>query len=223
MLLLSLDCASSSCAVCVWQDGVARALAEEKMQRGQDARLMPLVLDVMKKADADFAQLDRIAVTRGPGSFTGLRIGLAAARGIGLAADKPVLGVDRFRIYRERQKALQGPLLVVLQSKRLELFCRYYPASGEAEEPCMLPPGDIVALVSARAPLTLAGDATDLLRSVLPPSAAMCPASEPETVTSAALAAKAALDDPSFLPRPLYLRAPDVTFAKGSPANECCA
>ena len=99
MMVLGIDSAGAGCGVCVWQDGRVLASAFEAMERGQDRRLVPLILEVMQKAGADFDTLDRIAVTRGPGSFTGLRIGIAAARGIGLAASKSVLGIDRFAIY----------------------------------------------------------------------------------------------------------------------------
>ena len=99
MIVLSLDSAGSGCAACVWQDGQVRSLQTEKMSRGQDARLVPLVLAVLQEAKLGFADVDRIAVTRGPGSFTGLRIGLSAARGFGLAADTPVLGIDRLAIF----------------------------------------------------------------------------------------------------------------------------
>lgn len=199
-----------------------QALAEERMERGQDARLMPLILEVMSRAELDFPQLDRIAVTRGPGSFTGLRISLAAARGIGLAADKPVVGIDRFRIYREQYKTHLGNFLVVLQSKRQELFCCSYPASGETAEPCMLMPEEIASLTGKNAPLMVVGDAQELLRGLLPPSTTVGQATQPEVVTSAVLAAGIAINDPDFLARPLYLRAPDVTFAKTGPENGCC-
>src|SRR3984957_2129291 len=113
MLILSLDSAGSGCSACIWRDGQVVAAAAESMQRGQDRRLMPLILEVMKKANTEFEALDRITVTRGPGSFTGLRIGLAAARGIGLAAGKPVIGIDRFSIYREMFRAENKNVFVV--------------------------------------------------------------------------------------------------------------
>src|SRR3954468_24860677 len=63
------------------------------MKRGHAEALMPLIARVIKQSGIGFAALDRIAVTTGPGSFTGLRVGLSAARGIGLAANKPVVGI----------------------------------------------------------------------------------------------------------------------------------
>ncbi|MDD5586007.1 MAG: tRNA (adenosine(37)-N6)-threonylcarbamoyltransferase complex dimerization subunit type 1 TsaB [Alphaproteobacteria bacterium] len=243
MRILGLDAAGHACAACVWEDGKVLAVAEEKMERGQDARLVPLVLEVMGKAGTDFPQLDRFAVTRGPGSFTGLRIGLAAARGFGLASEKPVIGVDRFSIYREQfinnpsplegAESLTPPrnrcaistlpqgegdfgqdLLVVLDSKRIELFCRLYPAEGAPHEAGMMTPEEIAALMRERAHLAICGDANDLLRPALPESAVYLDAAAPEVVTCAALAALADPQDPAFLPRPLYLRAPDVTLKK---------
>jgi len=236
MLILSVDSSGRACAACVWQDGKILAQNIEPMERGQDARLIPLIQEVMAKAGIDFPALDRIAVTRGPGSFTGLRIGLAAARGLGLAANKPVIGIDRFSVYRERQKAPSQNLLIVLDSKRDELFCRLYlsslharrspsPLEGEdrrgvcknnflSTEPNMLTPEQIAALAERHAPLFITGDANDILRRHMPKTTTLIEPAEPEVVTCAMLAAKADPEDPACLPRPLYLRAPDVTVCK---------
>ncbi len=209
MIILGIDTAGHACSVCVWRDGMTLAHAEERMERGQDARLVPLVLEVMAQAGVDFAQLDRIAVTRGPGSFTGLRIGLSTARGFALAADKPVIGISRFAVYHAQRKANPAPYLIVLDSKRQELFCQ----TG-AQEPCMLLPDVVAVLLRAQPDMVVVGDAAALLREHLPETTVFAPLTEPEVVTAAALAASAAVDDTEHLPRPLYLRAPDVTVAK---------
>ncbi|MDE1900013.1 MAG: tRNA (adenosine(37)-N6)-threonylcarbamoyltransferase complex dimerization subunit type 1 TsaB [Alphaproteobacteria bacterium] len=196
MIVLSIDCAGSGCGVCVWQDGRIVAVAREKMARGQDARLMPMIVDVMAQAGLDFAQIDRIAVTRGPGSFTGLRVGLAAARGVGLAAGKPVIGIDRFAIYRAARA--QGDVLVVIDSKRADLFCQFFPAAGTADEPRLMTQKDIDIFAAAHPGVAIVGDiATPDIDE-----AALC----------AALAVRAETGHADFLPRPLYLRAPDVTL-----------
>jgi len=212
MLVLAIDSASSSCAVCVWQDGIVRAGVTEQMERGQDQRLLPLILDVMHIAGIDFLQLDKIAITRGPGSFTGLRIGLAAARGIGLAADKPVIGIDRFAIYRRACTPTNQNLLIVLQSKRAELFCKFYPAAQSAAEATMMTPAQIAEFCNVHPDTIITGDVTDL------PNYVAAPINEIEIC--AALAALIAANDPSFLPRPLYIRAPDVTFPKAREAAQ---
>src|SRR5690349_8552531 len=94
MLILAIDTALDSCAAAVLDTG-AGVIAQESqaMKRGHAEALMPLLARVMKAAGTGFAALDRIAATTGPGSFTGLRVGLSAARGIALAAGKPVVGV----------------------------------------------------------------------------------------------------------------------------------
>lgn len=184
----------------------------ERMERGQDARLLPIVKAAMAEASCSFSQLDRIAVTRGPGSFTGLRIGLAAARGLGLASRKPVIGIDRFSIYAADNPEETSPFLVVLESRRLELYTRLYRVPQQGEEPALRAPDEIIALMKNDPRMKIAGDARGTLKTSVP-AEAFTPATQEETIVCAALAAKASPDDVSFLPRPLYLRAPDVTFS----------
>lgn len=207
MLILSIDSSGSNCSVCIWRDGTVLSQISEQMERGQDQRLIPLVLYTLKQANTSFDQLDRIAVTRGPGSFTGLRIGLAAARGMGLAADKPVIGIDRFSIFREQIKQPNKNLLVIINSKRKELFCQFYFTSGSISEPTMMSPEEIQIFLKDNPETIITGD---VLEFNLPN---FLPATEPEVVTCALLASNAAIDDQATLARPLYIRPPDVTVA----------
>lgn len=205
MLILSLESAGSSCSACVWRDGKVLSFAEEHMERGQDQRLVPLIVEIMKQADVSFDDLDRIAVTRGPGSFTGLRIALATARGLGLAADKPVIGIDRFAVFRAAVTEPDCPLLVVLDSKRKELYCRFYPAHALPYEPAMMTSEEISSFLKDKGPVILAGDKAlqdHSLHSL----------SDHTVITCARLASQANATSPDYLPRPLYLRAPDVTL-----------
>src|SRR5882672_1570381 len=95
MLILAIDTALDACAAAVLDTSAGQLIAAESqaMKRGHAEALMPLIARVMKEAGLPFTALDRIAVTTGPGSFTGLRVGLSAARGIALAAGKPAVGV----------------------------------------------------------------------------------------------------------------------------------
>ncbi|HAX92168.1 MAG TPA: tRNA (adenosine(37)-N6)-threonylcarbamoyltransferase complex dimerization subunit type 1 TsaB [Rhodospirillaceae bacterium] len=212
MRILSIDCASASCAVVAWEDGQVRTQLIETMERGQDARLMPLVLAVMDQSSWGFDDLDRLAVTRGPGSFTGIRIGLATARGTGFTASKPVLGIDRFAIHHAQQNNSPKNLLVVLESRRQELYVRAYPAGLDPAEATMLLPDEITAMLAQDPAMMIAGDGA---ASAGVDASRVLPATEPEAVTAAMLAAQVEADDPAFLPRPYYLRAPDVTIKKG--------
>ncbi|MDR3425787.1 MAG: tRNA (adenosine(37)-N6)-threonylcarbamoyltransferase complex dimerization subunit type 1 TsaB [Alphaproteobacteria bacterium] len=200
MLILTLDTCSSLCGAGVWQDGRWLSRAQERMERGQDARLMPLVFAAMQEARRDFADLDRVAVLRGPGSFTGVRVCLAAAIGIGLAAGKPVIGVDRFSVYKSLYATQGRNLLVVIESKRAELFCKFYPAQGTEQEACMMTSNEIDAFIAANPDTAIVGD------FATPEADALFACAE--------LAAQADPKDPAFHPRPLYLRAPDVTVAR---------
>src|SRR5262247_4370397 len=96
MLVLAIDTALDACSAAVL-DSDRRAIVTSEtqpMQRGHAEALMPLIARVMDGAGIEFRQLDRIAVTTGPGSFTGLRVGISAARGIALAAGKPAVGLS---------------------------------------------------------------------------------------------------------------------------------
>src|ERR1700750_3282629 len=95
MLILAIDTALDACAAGVLDTDAGKMVAQESlaMKRGHAEALMPLIGRVMNRSGLPFSALDRIAVTTGPGSFTGLRVGLSAARGIALAAARPVVGV----------------------------------------------------------------------------------------------------------------------------------
>ena len=160
---------------------------------------MPIIVAVLAQTGHDFTDLDRIAVTRGPGSFTGVRVGLATARGLGLAANKPVLGIDRFSIYRLLCAATDKNLLVVIESKRAELFCKFFPAEGAAHDACMMTEGEIQTFLTDHPDTVIAGDSATPEEDIL----AAC----------ARLAAEAEANHPDFLPHPLYLRPPDVSVA----------
>src|SRR6266480_6619206 len=101
MLILAIDTALDACAAGVLDTDLGKLIAQESqaMKRGHAEALMPLIARVIKESGIAFALLDRIAVTTGPGSFTGLRVGLSAARGIGLAASKPVVGLTTLAAY----------------------------------------------------------------------------------------------------------------------------
>ena len=96
MRVLAIDTALEACAAAVLDTESAGIMAHESlaMQRGHAEALMPLIKRVMDRAGLAYAALDRVAVTIGPGSFTGLRVGIAAARGIALAAGKPAVGLS---------------------------------------------------------------------------------------------------------------------------------
>src|SRR6202046_4843507 len=134
MLILAIDTALDACAACVLDTDAARLIAQESqtMKRGHAEALMPLIGRVIREAGIAFAALDRIAVTTGPGSFTGLRVGLSAARGIGLAADKPVVGLSTLTAYAAPvvgQNAAQ-PVVSAIDARHDQVYFQVVSGDG---------------------------------------------------------------------------------------------
>ena len=92
--ILTLDSSLARCAAAIVEDGQLLAVRQEDLQRGQAARLPVMVQDVLEQAGVNAADLDLVAVTVGPGSFTGIRAALALAHGLALAAGRPLVGVS---------------------------------------------------------------------------------------------------------------------------------
>lgn len=136
MRVLAIDTALANCAAAVLDDSAADACFEsrgEEIGRGHAERLMDMIGEVMADSSTAFSDLDRIVVTVGPGSFTGLRVGLAVARGFGLVLAKPVVGVTTLAgIARSAAPGDGGgPVLVALPGKGEEVYCQTFSASGE--------------------------------------------------------------------------------------------
>jgi len=217
MKVLGFDCACRGCAAAVLVDGEVAASRSTPMERGQAEALLPLIDGVLARAGLRLAGLDLIAVTVGPGGFTGVRIGLAAARGFALATGLPLVGVTSFAAVAAAVPAAARAgrtLVVALDSKRDELFLQAFTQSG-ALEPVMVAPVDAAGLVPA-GPLLLAGDAAARLAPEFGERARMAAGDglpDPVDVARLGLAAWQPGMRPD-LPRPFYMRAPDTTVAR---------
>jgi tRNA threonylcarbamoyladenosine biosynthesis protein TsaB len=210
--VLGLDCSGASCSAAILVGGEIRAHRFAAMERGQAEALMPMIQTVLEEAALGAAQLDLVAVTIGPGSFTGVRTGLAAARGLGLAARRPVMGVTSFAAVAEavRAPASGRPLVVALESKRRELFLQLV-GPGDAGDGALVPPEEWCVFVPDAA--FLAGDgAVRLAAALARPETDILSAAAVDAAHVACLAAgrwRTGVAVPP--PRPLYLRAPDTT------------
>jgi tRNA threonylcarbamoyladenosine biosynthesis protein TsaB len=100
-LILAFDTSAAHCAAALLSGGRVRARREEAMAKGQAERLMPMLEEVLDEAGVAWAGLDAVAVCVGPGNFTGLRLSVAAARGLALSLGKPAVGVTRFEALAE--------------------------------------------------------------------------------------------------------------------------
>ena len=136
MLILAFDTSGPACSVAVWRDGTVLAHRRDAMERGQAEALMPLIAAAMDEAGVAYATLDRIAVTVGPGSFTGVRVGLAAARGLMLASNIPAVGLLTGEVLaaavspEERGDATR--ILAAIDTKRGDLYVQQFAADGTA-------------------------------------------------------------------------------------------
>jgi tRNA threonylcarbamoyladenosine biosynthesis protein TsaB len=136
MLILAIDTALDACAAAVLDTGTSKVIAMESqaMKRGHAEALMPLIARVMKESVLPFAALDRIAVTTGPGSFTGLRVGLSAARGIALAAGKPVVGLTTLSAYAAPIVSEGGdqPVISVIDARHGHVYLQVVSGNGSS-------------------------------------------------------------------------------------------
>src|SRR3982074_2487522 len=134
MLILAIDTALDACAAAVLDTPTTQLIVQESqpMKRGHAEALMPLIARVMKASGIAFASLDRIAVTTGPGSFTGLRVGLSAARGIALAAGKPVVGLTTLTAYAAPVVSEDGehPVISAIDARHDHVYFQVVSGDG---------------------------------------------------------------------------------------------
>ena len=211
MIVLGLDTALAACSVAVTRDGQVLAALSEPMLRGHQERLAPMTAEVMARAGLPFSALDHIGVTVGPGSFTGLRVGLAFAKGLGLALGKPCVGVGTLEALAASEPG-PGLTAAVIDAKRDQVYLQAFE-SGRA---VMAPDALEVATAAARlaelwrgGPLRLVGPGAPLLAGIAP-EVFVTDRQAPDPAAVCALAAGRATPA-----RPLYLRAPDAKLPGG--------
>jgi tRNA threonylcarbamoyladenosine biosynthesis protein TsaB len=226
MKLLAIETASSACSAALFADDRVAAARHADMERGQAEALMPMVADVLAEAASvcprGFADLDLIAVTVGPGAFTGVRIGLAAAGAMAAAAGLPAVGLTTLEVVAAAETPDGLPLLVALDAKRSDVYCQLFDAAlTPLWEPRAILPTAIPPLLPDSGAVALAGDAAAPVAAALRAAGRtvrLLPGhGRPEATVLARLAAarwQGRLPAAGAPLRPLYLRAPDVTLPK---------
>ncbi|MGO9132607.1 MAG: tRNA (adenosine(37)-N6)-threonylcarbamoyltransferase complex dimerization subunit type 1 TsaB [Methylovirgula sp.] len=217
MKILAIDTALSATSACVYEAGADAPESAETiaMERGHAEALLPLIERVMAHAEGGFSGLSRIAVTVGPGSFTGLRIGIAAARAIGIACNVPVVGVATLAALAAPLILEQQPGLIAaaIDARHGNLYLAAFGQDGRAtvaprlvsvREAMPLLEGNPIRLIGSGAPM-LAIEAAATGRSV----ELVGNGSAPDVFYVAKLGL---LADPAIPARPLYLKAPDVAL-----------
>ncbi|MCU0839295.1 MAG: tRNA (adenosine(37)-N6)-threonylcarbamoyltransferase complex dimerization subunit type 1 TsaB [Rhodospirillales bacterium] len=158
MKLLAIDTAAAACAVALVR-GEELTVRAQSMARGHAEALVPMMKAAMAEAGLVFAALDAVAVSAGPGGFTGLRIGLAAARGLALATNRPCFGIPTLLALALASRAVnrrRRPVLAVLDSKRGDVYAQLFMADGT-------PRGDAQAMAVSHLATLLAGDTGDVM------------------------------------------------------------
>jgi tRNA threonylcarbamoyladenosine biosynthesis protein TsaB len=172
-LLLCIDTSGPRCAVSLHDAGGTRRLAAiaPDIGRGHAEVLMGLIEDIFREAGAGYPDIAKIAVVVGPGSFTGLRVGVAAAKGLALALTRPLVGLSSLEVLAEPHWGGEGRVLAVGDAKRGEVYAALYGRNGAVlAPPQALPPGDLAALVAgtlAERPLIAVGTGAGIARDVL--------------------------------------------------------
>ncbi|WP_457582117.1 tRNA (adenosine(37)-N6)-threonylcarbamoyltransferase complex dimerization subunit type 1 TsaB [Ensifer canadensis] len=208
MIVLAIDTSGSGCSAAIYDSGSSAVLGQSgaDIGRGHAERLMEFVDEALAAADRPIGDIDRIAVTIGPGSFTGIRVGVATARGLALALGKPAVGVSSLHVIAEEARATTPgkSVLVAIDAKRDEVYVQSFDAAGHAvTEP------EALSVTVARDRFAgfdgcVAGSGSALLTF-------LAPIKTSDLVDIAVVARLGAVADPaSAKPKPLYLRGPDA-------------
>jgi tRNA threonylcarbamoyladenosine biosynthesis protein TsaB len=220
MLILAIDTALDACAAAVLDTEAGRLLAQESqaMKRGHAEALMPLIGRVIEASGTAFASLGRIAVTTGPGSFTGLRVGLSAARGIALAANIPVVGITTLAAYAAPvvSENAEHPVISAIDARHDHVYLQVVSGNGSAlVRPRVAPIAEALDAGRFGTP-HIVGNAAGILAERWPPHAARPFEVDPQPAPDIRWVGwLGAAVSPNTAPaRPFYLRPPDAKPAK---------
>lgn len=232
--ILAFDTTLSACSAALLQDDAPRARIFEVIGRGHAERLMPMIEEVMAEAQCGYDALDAIAVTLGPGTFTGVRIGLAAARGLALAVQRPLIGVTTFEAVAVdlllKAPELAGRTVTVIHdARRGEVYMQSFTTLPGAPFPRLVPRDAAAALPLDRAgnhiprDAVVIGTGVALLEQALDPAAMVSQAvasGHPDALAVARIAAARMAEGLECISiRPIYLRPPDARLPSETPLS----
>jgi tRNA threonylcarbamoyl adenosine modification protein YeaZ len=216
MRILAIDTALEACSAAVLDTAQPDASVHESqpMVRGHAEALMPLVARVLDRAQLEFHALDRIAVTTGPGSFTGLRVGLAAARGIALAAQKPIVGLSTLAALAAPFIAADTtlPVVAAIDARHDHVYLQVFGAGGRTlVAPRLASLRDAVRVSTTGSP-RIVGSGAKMIATLWPPGERAPSAIDSRRAPDVNWVARLgmAADEATSPPKPLYLRAPDA-------------
>ena len=204
--LLAVDTALGACSVAVLDGDTVLAHQFVEMTRGHAEALAPMVDETMRKSGVAFDALDRLAVTTGPGTFTGQSVGLAFMRGLRVGLKKPLIGVttlEAMAAATEKNRAA-----AIHDAKRDEAYLSLWQNGATILEPVVMPFVDAVARIRAFGACALCGTGASMAGEALGAGFAVTDIRQPDALWVARLALTRPVPDAA--PAPLYLRAPDA-------------
>lgn len=222
MKILAFDTALDACSAAVCENGRVIAQQYQVLSKGHAEALVPMIQSVLAKAAMQFGDVDLLAVTVGPGTFTGIRVGLSAARGIALTTGLRIAGVTTLAAIAEGARSsgavVEGRAIVVFHdAHRGELFCQVFPSDANISSPApeLIAVADAVSVIPI-GPAVITGSGAPQVREQIlnQRSDVQFPEvpQDPGAVHVARVGARLMkLGDIGPLPpKPLYLRAPDA-------------
>jgi len=213
--LLAVDTALGGCSVALLEGGDVLAHSFEAMDRGHAERLAPMVEETMAEAGVAFTSLDRLAVTTGPGTFTGQRVGLAFMRGLRLALKRPLTGVTTLEAIAASamDETKKSKAAVIHDARREEAYLLLQDGDHTVQPPIVLLFSDAIERIRAFGPCALAGTGAAAAKESLGADFTLSTIRQPDALWVARLAQSRPA--PTDAPGPLYLRAPDAKLPGG--------
>jgi tRNA threonylcarbamoyladenosine biosynthesis protein TsaB len=216
MRVLAIDTALGACSAAVLDTEAGGIIASKSvdMLRGHAEALIPLIGGLFDHLGAPLHEIDRIVVTTGPGSFTGLRVGISAARGIALAANKPAVGISTLLAYAAPHLADDetAPVVSVIDARHNHVYLQTFAPGGRTVIAPRIAPISEAVRIAAETPARIVGNAAQLvadgLKSLGKQSIVVDDRAAPDIAWIATTGA--AMDQDQAPPKPQYLRAPDA-------------
>ena len=218
MKCLAINTAGKILSIAVVEDDKCLYLFEEEERRGQGNLLIGYIEKAIKELNMPFEDIDLMAVVTGPGSFTGIRVGIAATRGYSIATRIPVIGVSAFDMF---EKLKEGKInIIAIESWREELYFAFRDEAGkDITSPVNISPKSLLEYLKSnnilKSKFIVSGDAKDKLKEVLPEAEFIdCSSINAVDVAKIAMAKKDKSSNSFEKPKPYYMRTADISVSK---------
>lgn len=221
MKILAIETAHGICSVAISDNGIIIAEKIDPEPSRQAELLLPAINQILEENNLSYSDINAVSADIGPGSFTGVRIGLAASHGIAMAAKIPLIGVTGFEAitHQARTNKIYKNMLAVFDARRGQVFAQMF-YNNQPKEPLMLEYKDILSLEGMGKHIAIVGDGAEMIEPFLQVEKINYSIIEDFKLPSATMVALSACDklsrgDFSISPAPLYIRPPDAKLPGG--------